>query len=372
MAKRFKLRISKAVSSSFQSCRSKDPSTLPQDPVPSFFPSSSLNNTNTQLIIPLPPSKPHHGSSIKHHVSAAMLTAGCPCRSRTREAYTSDDSDIRPPSQEFKWKKEEDKLRHVFKTTYDDETEQQPRRKTSYSSSASDDSDNDEVLAFPSVTEKNKRQGTRKKRISSKTRFLTMMSNTSSADESGIFSSEANWDDIDINDEEDETETLVSSCKSLDFSNDSSSDLNQELETISETTTTRRQKKSGTCKRRLVRNTRSSASRGINNIGRRSSISTISSSDSEVPPRLSVFKKLIPCSVDGKVKESFAIVKKSEDPYEDFKRSMMEMILEKQMFEKNDLEQLLQCFLSLNAKHYHGVIVEAFSEIWKTLFSAKS
>lgn len=102
--------------------------------------------------------------------------------------------------------------------------------------------------------------------------------------------------------------------------------------------------------------------------GRKPSVST-TSSDNELPPRLSVFKKLIPCSVDGKVKESFAIVKKSEDPYEDFKRSMMEMIFEKQMFEKNDLEQLLQCFLSLNAKHYHGVIVEAFSEIWKTLFS---
>lgn len=73
--------------------------------------------------------------------------------------------------------------------------------------------------------------------------------------------------------------------------------------------------------------------------------------------------------MEGKVKESFAIVKKSEDPYEDFKSSMMEMILEKKIFEKNDLEQLLQCFLSLNAKNCHGVIVEAFSEIWETLFS---
>lgn len=95
----------------------------------------------------------------------------------------------------------------------------------------------------------------------------------------------------------------------------------------------------------------------------------MTSSDGELPPRLS---ELIPCSVEGKVRESFAILKKSEDPFEDFKSSMMEMILEKKMFEKNDLEQLLQCFLSINAKNYHGVIVEAFSEIWNTLFSPKS
>ncbi|KAG6428468.1 hypothetical protein SASPL_112720 [Salvia splendens] len=57
-----------------------------------------------------------------------------------------------------------------------------------------------------------------------------------------------------------------------------------------------------------------------------------------VPARLSVFKKLISCAVEGKVKENFAIVKKSENPLEDFKRSMMDMIVEKQMFDKKDLE----------------------------------
>lgn len=82
-----------------------------------------------------------------------------------------------------------------------------------------------------------------------------------------------------------------------------------------------------------------------------------------------MLKKLIPCTVDGKVKESFAVVKKSEDPYEDFKNSMMDMILEKQMFDEKDLEQLLQCFLSLNSRHYHGIIVQAFCEIWDTIFT---
>ncbi|XP_016498575.2 uncharacterized protein LOC107817288 isoform X2 [Nicotiana tabacum] len=367
MEKRFKLRICKAVSSFHSSCRSKDPSILPQDPVPnSFFRSSSLN-LSTQLtvnnfpITPPPPSIPHHHqhphrSSFKRHVSSALVTAGCRCSSGNGESYASDDSQTRSSrSQEFKWKKEE-KLHVVNKI--DDDTEQ-PHRKISYSS-VSDNSDS-EVLALPppshSITEKNKRRTQKKK---NKTRFCM---STSSADESdGNFSSEI-WDE-----EDEETETLVSSCRSLEYSTDSSSDLNQQLETIYETTKTRRQKRTiGSSKRRPVKHSKRSVSRGMN-MGRRLSVST-TSSDNELPPRLSVFKKLIPCSVDGKVKESFAIVKKSEDPYEDFKRSMMEMIFEKQMFEKNDLEQLLQCFLSLNAKHYHGVIVEAFSDIWKTLFS---
>lgn len=74
----------------------------------------------------------------------------------------------------------------------------------------------------------------------------------------------------------------------------------------------------------------------------------------------------------GKVRESMAVVKKSEDPHEDFKRSMMEMIMEKQIFEAKELEELLHCFLTLNSRHYQGVIVEAFSEIWELLFSDPS
>lgn len=98
----------------------------------------------------------------------------------------------------------------------------------------------------------------------------------------------------------------------------------------------------------------------------------LSSPESESPARLSMFQRLIPCTVEGKVRESFAVVKKSEDPYEDFKRSMMEMILEKQMFDEKDLEQLLHCFLSLNDREHHGVIVQAFSEIWEALFCRRT
>ncbi|XP_057502748.1 transcription repressor OFP7-like [Actinidia eriantha] len=70
----------------------------------------------------------------------------------------------------------------------------------------------------------------------------------------------------------------------------------------------------------------------------------------------------------GKVKESFAVVKRSEDPYADFKRSMLEMILEKKLFGVDDLEELLLCFLSLNSRRHHAAIVEAFAEIWEVLF----
>lgn len=71
----------------------------------------------------------------------------------------------------------------------------------------------------------------------------------------------------------------------------------------------------------------------------------------------------------GKVKDTFAVVKRSSDPYSDFRTSMLEMIVEKQIFSPEDLENLLQCFLSLNSHHHHNIIVEVFTEIWEALFS---
>ncbi|KAG4194580.1 hypothetical protein ERO13_A06G062901v2 [Gossypium hirsutum] len=71
----------------------------------------------------------------------------------------------------------------------------------------------------------------------------------------------------------------------------------------------------------------------------------------------------------NKVKDSFAVVKSSDDLYNDFKASMVEMIVEKQIFAAKDLEQLLQCFLSLNSHHHHRIIIEVFTKICKNLFS---
>ncbi|CAI9116724.1 OLC1v1017953C1 [Oldenlandia corymbosa var. corymbosa] len=84
-----------------------------------------------------------------------------------------------------------------------------------------------------------------------------------------------------------------------------------------------------------------------------------------------VLGRLLPCGVDGKVKESYAIMKKSADPFDDFKMSMLEMIREKQISEQEDLEKLLMCFLSLNAKDHHAVIVAAFTEVWEELYASR-
>lgn len=66
--------------------------------------------------------------------------------------------------------------------------------------------------------------------------------------------------------------------------------------------------------------------------------------------------------------DSFAIIKSSIDPQRDFKDSMMEMIQENNIRGFKDLEQLLACYLSLNCKEYHPLIVDAFEQIWLDLF----
>jgi len=57
-------------------------------------------------------------------------------------------------------------------------------------------------------------------------------------------------------------------------------------------------------------------------------------------------------------------VKASADPPRDFKESMVQMIVENDMSAPEDLQELLECYLSLNSMEYHGVIVEVFREIW--------
>lgn len=66
----------------------------------------------------------------------------------------------------------------------------------------------------------------------------------------------------------------------------------------------------------------------------------------------------------SKIQDSVAVVKNSDDPYEDFRQSMLQMIFEKEIYSRNDLQQLLDCFLKLNSPRHHQVIVQAFIEIW--------
>nr|XP_043608706.1 transcription repressor OFP7-like [Erigeron canadensis] len=332
---KFKLKI-------FKSCRSKDPSTLP---------------------IPITPPKNHHHhhqphrSSFKSHVSSAF---GCGSKS-----IDNSDSD-----NYFQW--QEDDQWHVVAKIYDVES---PRKKI-YNSSVSEDNnsdDDDDVFPLPLlplprlvVNKRQRRRGSKK----------IMNINGKSKNMIGCFDTERTSNNVET---ETETESLISSSRS--FSTDSSTDFNPQLETIREnsvTTTNRhkpKKKRPTSFSKRTKRVYKNgmltfSCKSGSGSSGTAGTGTTSASPEWGSPARLSVFKKMIPCNVEGKIKESFAIVKKSEDPYDDFKKSMLEMIMEKQMYEESDLEQLLQCFLSLNSRFHHGVIVEAFSEIWDTMFGA--
>ncbi|KAI4348911.1 hypothetical protein L6164_009575 [Bauhinia variegata] len=70
--------------------------------------------------------------------------------------------------------------------------------------------------------------------------------------------------------------------------------------------------------------------------------------------------------------DGVAVEKHSDDPYLDFRHSMLQMILENEIYSKDDLRELLNCFLQLNSPYHHGVIVRAFTEIWNGVFTARS
>ncbi|XP_039051522.1 uncharacterized protein LOC120192906 [Hibiscus syriacus] len=146
--------------------------------------------------------------------------------------------------------------------------------------------ENDEDLTPPPVppnTLKKKRR-CRKRKTTPKNWMST------SSVESGFFTS-GSFEDFGINDRE--TETLVSSSRS--FSNDSPSEMfNTNLKIILKTKPTRQSKK----KPKKIKKTRRYAIR-------------FSLSESESPARLSSFLQwMILCTVDGRVRESFVVVKK--------------------------------------------------------------
>ncbi|KAD3067898.1 hypothetical protein E3N88_35778 [Mikania micrantha] len=80
-----------------------------------------------------------------------------------------------------------------------------------------------------------------------------------------------------------------------------------------------------------------------------------------------------PLKNSGKlVNDSFAVAKKSSNPHEDFRVSMVEMIVGKQIFEAEGLTKLFECFISLNSDEHHRVIFEVFTEILEAMFSFSS
>ncbi|KAJ4897121.1 Transcription repressor OFP7 [Raphanus sativus] len=293
--KRFKLKISRILS--FRSCRSKDSSDLPFNPVPSFprRPPPSADPSTTM---------PQHRrrSSFRQHV---LTTFGCGS-SRLRTSTPLDTSrrnstSVSPPqTPTFQW--ESEGKWHVV--SQEDEGEYETPRRKIY--------DGDD----------------RRRRSVKKEIYARRRGSTSSAEE------------------ETERESLLPSSTNLSPESSSSG--------LPRVTIRRR------------------------NLPKRKSTSSLideEKSESSSPPlspaRLSSFvQRLIPCkAASAAVMEGVAVVKRSEDPYEDFKGSMMEMIVEKNMSEMAELEQLLSCFLTLNAKRHHPAIVNAFSEVWVALFS---
>ncbi|XP_038982604.1 transcription repressor OFP7-like [Phoenix dactylifera] len=70
-----------------------------------------------------------------------------------------------------------------------------------------------------------------------------------------------------------------------------------------------------------------------------------------------------------RIEESVAVVKESADPLGDFRGSMLQMIVEKEIVDGEELRELLLRFLSLNSPRHHDLILRAFAEIWDEVFS---
>ncbi|KAJ4903708.1 Ovate family protein [Raphanus sativus] len=100
------------------------------------------------------------------------------------------------------------------------------------------------------------------------------------------------------------------------------------------------------------------------------STTTTASSSSAVPSTTHWFSDNTSSSSATPSTAAVAVEKDSEDPYLDFRQSMLQMILENEIYSKDDLRELLNCFLSLNEPYHHGMIIRAFSEIWEGVFSA--
>ncbi|XP_047063992.1 ras-associated and pleckstrin homology domains-containing protein 1-like [Lolium rigidum] len=98
----------------------------------------------------------------------------------------------------------------------------------------------------------------------------------------------------------------------------------------------------------------------------------------DIPKRASTppkHRKARSCDATGNTNSyrldgSVAVVKQSEDPLADFRRSMLNMIVENGIVAGDELRELLRRFLALNAPRHHDAILRAFAEIWDEVFAA--
>lgn len=63
-----------------------------------------------------------------------------------------------------------------------------------------------------------------------------------------------------------------------------------------------------------------------------------------------------------------AMEKSSFDPREDFRESIVEMIMANRIHEPKDLRSLLNYYLSMNSEEYRGIILEVFHQVCTDLF----
>ncbi|KAA8549930.1 hypothetical protein F0562_001614 [Nyssa sinensis] len=95
----------------------------------------------------------------------------------------------------------------------------------------------------------------------------------------------------------------------------------------------------------------------------------------DTSPHCSIYENDPKCSEMvsqcSKIYNSVAVVKDSDDPYLDFRYSMLQMILQKEIYSEEDLQKLLNCFLQLNSPSHHDIIVRAFMEILNGVISTR-
>ena len=65
--------------------------------------------------------------------------------------------------------------------------------------------------------------------------------------------------------------------------------------------------------------------------------------------------------------ESLVVVKASSDPEREMAESMVEMVVANGIRSPEDLEELLACYLALNAAEHHRAVVAAFRHVWSLL-----
>uniref|UniRef100_A0ACD5VQC3 Uncharacterized protein n=1 Tax=Avena sativa TaxID=4498 RepID=A0ACD5VQC3_AVESA len=70
----------------------------------------------------------------------------------------------------------------------------------------------------------------------------------------------------------------------------------------------------------------------------------------------------------GSIGAGMAVVKRSSNPYADFRSSMVEMVVERRIASVGKMEELLGPYLSLNSPEHHPAILAAFEDVWEAVF----